>query len=200
MKTLKQISTLICMIMASVMIVSCGNSSDKVAELENKIEELQAKVTAYEADLKTTENNLKLFDDLDLVAFNGRDMKHIADIHHPDINVYNVSTGDTEGFNPAHKKDIQFLFDTFSDFDIYEHTVGFGGKDKDGNQWTAGISKSRGTFDNPMTLANGKVIKPTGKKFDVRIATIAKWKDGRILEEWLFWDNEDWMRQIGVIE
>jgi outer membrane murein-binding lipoprotein Lpp len=200
MRTLKTISKLMMISIIALMVVSCGSDNSKVVELQKKVDELQAKVSAYESDLNTTNKNLKLFDDLDLVAFNGRDMNHISDIHHPDIDVYNVSTGDTKGFDPQHKKDVQWLFDTFSDFDIYEHTVGFGGKDKDGNQWTAGISKSKGTFDKPMKFPNGTVIQPTGKTFDVRIATLAKWKDGRILEEWLFWDNEDWMRQIGVTQ
>ncbi len=174
---------------------SCSNNENQVAELQKKIVELQSKVDAFEAEKKQVEKNLALFDELDLEAFNNRDFKRIEEIHGPNVKVYNTNNTLTEGWNPDHKGELEFLFTTFSDFDIYEHTIGFGA----GN-WTAGVSKSRGTFDTPMKLPNGKVIQPTGKKFDVRIATLAKWKDGRIEEEWLFWDNEDWMRQIGVID
>ena len=32
----------------------------------------------------------------------------------------------------------------------------------------------------PITLPNGKVLQPTGKKFEIRIATLAKWKEGKL--------------------
>jgi len=32
----------------------------------------------------------------------------------------------------------------------------------------------------------------------LKIATIARWEHGRIAEEYLFWDNADWNRQIGL--
>ena len=92
-----------------------------------------------------------------------------------------------------HKAELEFLFNTFPDFSINEHTIGFG----QGN-WTAGLSISTGTFLNPMELPDGTIIEPTGEFFEVRIVTLANWEDGRIVEEYLIWDNEDWMRQIGV--
>ena len=162
-------------------------------ELQAKIDELQAKVDAYEAEKKQVESNLSLYDELDLKAFNNRDFKRIEEIHGPNVKVYNTDNTLTEGFNPHHQGELEFLFTTFSDFEIYDHIIGFGAGD-----WTAGASKCRGTFDTPMRLPDGRVVQPTGKRFDVRIATLAKWKDGRIEEEWLFWDNEDWMRQIGA--
>ena len=92
-----------------------------------------------------------------------------------------------------HKAELEFLFNTFPDFSINEHTIGFG----QGN-WTAGLSISTGTFLNLMELPDGTVIEPTGESFEVRIVTLANWEDGRIVEEHLIWDNEDWMKQIGV--
>ena len=50
----------------------------------------------------------------------------------------------------------------------------------------------------PIELEDGTILEPTGKSFDVRIVTLAKWKDGRIVEEYLIWDNEDWNKQIGL--
>ena len=41
------------------------------------------------------------------------------------------------------------------------------------------------------------MLKPTGKEVRLKIATIARWENGRIAEEYLFWDNADWNRQIG---
>ena len=41
-------------------------------------------------------------------------------------------------------------------------------------------------------------LQPTGKPVSLKIATIARWENGRIAEEYLFWDNADWNRQIGL--
>lgn len=55
-----------------------------------------------------------------------------------------------------------------------------------------------GTFSKPMPLPNGDSIPPTGKSFRLNMATIAHWKDGKMDHEWLFWDNADFMKQIGL--
>ena len=162
------------------------------AELEAKIHELQAKVDAYEAERATTAEHLKTFDELDLVAFNKRDMMRIKQIHADDVKVYNPDGTITKGMTPHHADELQFLFDTFS-FVVTDHIVGFGH-----GEWTAGISISEGKWVKPLTLPDGTVLPPTGKKVRIKIATIARWKNGRIAEEYLFWDNADWNRQIGL--
>jgi hypothetical protein len=55
-----------------------------------------------------------------------------------------------------------------------------------------------GTFSKPMTGPDGKTIQPTGKKFKIRMCTVGHWKDGKMTEEYLFWDNQDFMKQIGL--
>lgn len=168
-------------------------SFDGVSELKLQIEALQQKIDQYERDQKIVQTNLALFDELDLVAFNNKDMERIAEIHMPDVKVINRDGTLTEPFDPDHKDEILFLFETFPDFSINSHPIGFG----QGN-WTAGLSVSTGTFLNPMELPDGTIIEPTGKSFEVTIVTLAYWEDGRIVEEYLMWDNEDWMRQIGI--
>jgi hypothetical protein len=32
------------------------------------------------------------------------------------------------------------------------------------------------------------------------MATIGHWKDGTMDHEWLFWDNQDFMKQIGLAQ
>ncbi|MGD1835393.1 MAG: polyketide cyclase, partial [Nitrososphaeraceae archaeon] len=61
-----------------------------------------------------------------------------------------------------------------------------------------GIGVTKGTWSNPMILTNGTVLQPTGKSFEMKIATLIKWNDGKIEEEHLFWDNEEWNKQIGL--
>ncbi|MOA28949.1 SnoaL-like polyketide cyclase [compost metagenome] len=49
-----------------------------------------------------------------------------------------------------------------------------------------------------MPIGNGKTIPPTGKSFKLSMCTIGHWKDGKMIEESLFWDNQSLLKQIGV--
>ncbi len=191
---MNRVLNMVVVVITLVTLVSCGGNAE-VKRLKSKVAELENELDRFRKEKETVRKNLSLYDELDLEAFNKRDMERIAEIHAPNVKVYNTDNSLTEGMFPTHEAELNFLFKTFSDFDIYEHPIGFGEED-----WTAGIAKCRGTFDTPMTLPNGTVIQPTGKKFEVRVATIAKWEDGRIVEEWLFWDYQDWFRQIGIIQ
>lgn len=182
------ITTLLTIFLLSINV--SANAADNKALLA-KIAELQAQVDAHKAERAITARNLKTFDDLDLVAFNNRDMAHIKRIHADNVKVYNPDGTVTEPMAP-HAEELQFLFDTF-DFKVADHIVGFGF-----GEWTAGISISEGKWVKPITLPDGSVLQPTGKKVSVKIATIARWENGRIAEEYLFWDNADWNRQIGL--
>jgi hypothetical protein len=50
----------------------------------------------------------------------------------------------------------------------------------------------------PKKLPDGKTIAPTGKKVKIAMATIARWKNGCIAEEHLFWDNAEYLKQLGL--
>ena len=122
-------------------------------------------------------------------------METIKEIHAPDVKVYNTDGSLTVGMTPGHERELQWLFDTFPDFEINEHPITFGS----GN-WTAGISISNGTWSEPMKLENGTVLEPTGKSFKIMIATLAEWNEkGEIVQEYLFWDTANRDRQIGLI-
>lgn len=174
-----------------LVITGSVSASDNDA-LQAKIAELQAKVDSYEAERALTKQHLETFHELDLVAFKNRDMDRIKEIHADDVKVYNPDGTTTKGMTPHHADDLQFLFDTF-DFLVKEHIVGFGH-----GEWTAGISISEGKWIKPLTMPDGTVLQPTGKEVRIKIATIARWENGRIAEEYLFWDNADWNRQIGI--
>jgi SnoaL-like polyketide cyclase len=55
-----------------------------------------------------------------------------------------------------------------------------------------------GTFTGPLELPDGTVIQPTGKSFDVFFSTTARWRNGKIVEEYLFYDSATLMQQIGL--
>ena len=179
------------MLCACVFIV-VGCTTNGNSGLQAKVDDLQSKVDRYEAERVATAEHLETFDELDLVAFNNRDMARIKQIHADEVKVYNPDGTITEGMTPHHADELQFLFDTF-EFVVTDHIVGFGH-----GEWTAGISISEGKWVKPLTLPDGTVLQPNGNTFRIKIATIAHWEDGRIVEEYLFWDNADWNRQIGL--
>jgi hypothetical protein len=64
--------------------------------------------------------------------------------------------------------------------------------------WTSVIGEMEGTFSKPMPTPDGKTIAPTGKAFKIVMCTVGHWKDGVMDEEYLFWDNLSFMKQIGL--
>ncbi len=77
---------------------------------------------------------------------------------------------------------------------IEQHPVKFGK-----GEWTGVVGVMEGTFTEPMPIGGGKTIPPTGMPFKLSMATIGHWtKAGVMDEEYLFWDNQDFMKQIGL--
>jgi hypothetical protein len=56
----------------------------------------------------------------------------------------------------------------------------------------------QGTFTKPMPTGDGKSVSPTGKAFKLILCTVGHWKNGTTDEEYLFWDNQSYMSQIGL--
>jgi len=52
------------------------------------------------------------------------------------------------------------------------------------------------TFTKPMQTPDGETIAPTGKPFETCFTTIAKWKNERIVEEYVMLDPRDIMNQV----
>jgi hypothetical protein len=60
------------------------------------------------------------------------------------------------------------------------------------------ITRTTGTFTGEMILPGGKVIAPTGKTFDLDLATAAKWDCDLLIEEFALWDSALRAQQIGL--
>jgi predicted ester cyclase len=59
---------------------------------------------------------------------------------------------------------------------------------------------SHGTFTGPMTTPEGEVA-PTGKSVNIRVAFFAKIStDGLIAEERIYFDNLNFMKQLGLMK
>lgn len=63
--------------------------------------------------------------------------------------------------------------------------------------WTCSIARFTGTMKGPLVTAGG-TVPPTGKKFEVDFCTVARWDNGQIVEENLFYDLVGMMQQLGI--
>jgi hypothetical protein len=139
--------------------------------------------------------NLANFDDLDFRVYTGQQWTDLHKSHSKDVIVHWPDGHQTQGIE-KHIEDLKYMWTFAPDNRILEHPARFGTAD---GEWTAVTGWLEGTFTKPMTLADGKVIQPTGKAYRIPMATIGHWnKKGIMFEEFLYWDNAAFMQQIGL--
>lgn len=136
--------------------------------------------------------HLATFDDLDFNVFSNQRWDQLQKSHAKDIAVHWPDGHVTHGID-VHIQDLKAMFVYAPDTRIKEHPIKVGSGD-----WTAVYGIMEGTFTKPMPTADGKSIAPSGKSFKLPMATFGHWKNGVMDEEYLFWDNQTYMKQIGV--
>lgn len=136
--------------------------------------------------------NLETFDELDFEVFTNQDWVNLHKSHAENIVVSWPDGHETYGID-VHINDLKWLFVHAPDTRIKVHPVRIGT-----GHWTAVQGVMEGTFTKPMLLADGSTIEPTGNKFSLPMATFAVWKEGKMIHEWLFWDNQTYMKQLGI--
>ena len=140
----------------------------------------------------TEERNMELMQTLD-DAWNAQDLDTFSQRHKDDVVVRWPGKPPTHGIVDHRQESLEF-FTAFPDqhLDNRPYRVFFASGD-----WTCSIARFRGTFSGPMKGPDGDIA-PTGQKFDVEFCTVARWDDGQIVEENLFYDLVTFMKQIGV--
>jgi SnoaL-like polyketide cyclase len=137
--------------------------------------------------------NLANFDDLDFNVFSNQKWTELHRSHSQDVTVHWPDGRTTKGID-QHIADLKAMFVWAPDTRIKVHPIKVGQGD-----WTAVIGEMEGTFTQPMPLPDGTTIPPTGKVYKIRLATFSHWPNGGPMdEEYLFWDNQDFMKQIGL--
>jgi len=148
----------------------------------------------HEKQAPAVEKNLHVFDVLDFDVFSNQKWDRLHESHSKDIVVTWPDGHETKGID-RHIEDLKALFVFAPDITIKVHPVRFGS-----GSWTAVTGVMTGTFTRPMPTGDGKSIQPTGKRFAIGMATIGHWKGATMDHEWLFWDNQDFMKQIGLAQ
>ena len=144
---------------------------------------------------KELAKNLATFDDLDFRVYTGQQWQDLHKSHSKDV-VVHWPDGHTATGIDKHIEDLKVMWTFAPDNRIVTHPVRFGTAD---GEWTAVAGWLEGTFTKPMMTPDGKAIPPTGKAYRIPMATLGHWgKDGIMFEEYLFWDNGEFMKQIGL--
>jgi hypothetical protein len=151
-----------------------------------------AQAPASPTEAQTVQANLPTFDDLDFNVFSNQKWDQLPRSHAKDILVHWPDGHTTKGIE-KHIEDLKAMFVYAPDTRIKVHPVKFGS-----GEWTSVIGEMEGTFTKPMPEGGGKTIAPTGKAFKLPMCTVGRWKNGVMVEEYLFWDNQTYMKQLGL--
>jgi hypothetical protein len=163
-----------------------------VAFSQSTAEKPQTPPPAPEKQAPAVAKKLDVFDTLDFDVFSNQKWDRLKESHAADIVVTWPDGHETKGID-RHIDDLKALFVFAPDIAIKTHPIRFGS-----GSWTSVTGVMTGTFSKPMPLPDGKSIPPTGKRFAIGMVTIGHWRGKTMDHEWLFWDNQDFMNQIGL--
>jgi len=138
--------------------------------------------------------NLANFDDLDFNVYSGQKWDQLGRSHAKDIVVHYPDGSTTKGLDP-HIEALKPMFVFAPDHKIIDHPI----RIASGN-WTAVMGTMIGTFTRAMPIGADKTIAPTGRAFKLDMVTIGRWEGSTMAEEWLFWDNQTFMKQLGLAQ
>jgi hypothetical protein len=185
----------LCMGAFMISFMGCsGYDSGVSKEMQAKIDSMTNVLKIYADGRDTLEQHLIKFDTLDFVIFSGQDWVRFHETHSNEIVVNWPDGHHTNGLG-RHIQDMIAMFVYAPDTRIKVHPIRFGNGT---GEWTCVTGVMEGTFSKPMPVGNGKFIKPTGKSFKIPMCTVGHWKDGLMVEESLFWDNQTYMNQMGL--
>jgi predicted ester cyclase len=136
--------------------------------------------------------NLARFDSLDLVAFNKKDTALMYKFYNDSVLVAYPDGHETTG-SSTRVKDLKDMFEQMPDIKVESHQMKFGSAD-----WTCVTGMLSGSSSTATKGSDGKPVPLTGKNFVVPFCSIAHWKEGRIVEQRMYWDNQTMAKQMEI--
>ena len=149
-------------------------------------------LSRYREAERLGKSHLQKFDTLDFDVYTNQKWDRLAESHAPDIVVHYPDGRMTRGL-AAHIDELKPMFVFAPDTRIKVHPVKIAS-----GEWTSVIGVIEGTFSQAMPAGAKGSIAPTGKKFRLTMNTLSHWKHGVMDEEYLFWDNANLMKQLGL--
>ncbi len=100
----------------------------------------------------------------------------------------------TQGRDAHQAESVAFFKSIENQLENSPYRVQFGS-----GEWTCTIARWKGKMVGPWKDLGGQEHPPTGKAFELEFCTVARWKNGEIVEENLFYDQVEFLRQIGLL-
>ena len=167
--------------------------SSAASQADSALSKKDAKELAQYREAERIGNqHLVKFDTLDFDVYSNQKWDRFKESHAANIRVHYPDGSTTVGI-PDHIVELKKMFVFAPNTNIKTHPVRIAS-----GEWTSVIGEMEGTFSRPMPIGNGKTIPPTGKAFKLKMVTVGHWKNGTMDEEYLFWDNQSFMQQIGL--
>ena len=179
-------------IICFMLLSACTPKGGYFSEMPVKIRELENKLKQYTDDEKAVKNNLDAFETFDFNIFNNQKWERMPESHAKDIIVNWPDGHSTKGIE-KHIEGLKEMFVYSPKTKIKERRVKFATK-----EFTCVTGIMTGAFTKPLPVGNGTFIQPTGKKFSISMCTLGRWKNGVMIEKWLYWDTASYLKQIGV--
>jgi len=151
-----------------------------------------SELARYQTAEEIAKAHIATFDTLDFDVFTNQKWDRLRESHAADVAVHWPDGHVTHGID-RHIADLKAMFVYAPDTRIQQHPVKIAN-----GEWTSVIGIMEGTFTKPMPIGDGKTIPPTGKAFKIVMCTVGHWKNGVMDEEYLFWDNQTYMKQVGL--
>jgi hypothetical protein len=171
--------------------VPCGAASYRLILLSASAS-AQTELERYQTAERLASERIAKYRAAGFDVFTNRKWELIQESHAKDVVVHWPDSRQTNGID-AHIEDLKGMFVYAPDTRIREHRVEIATR-----EWSSIIGIMEGTFTQPMPTPDGRAIPPTGKPFKAVFSAVNHWKDGLIDEEFLFWDNFTFMRQVGI--
>jgi len=150
-------------------------------------------IEKYRKHERNIDQRLAHLEALDFYVLAHHDWNGLSQSHFKNVVVHWPDGRRTKGLE-HHIEDLKSLFVHAPDLRVRSHSVKFSSRD-----WTCFIVEMEGTFTRPMRTPDGREIPPTGRHFKITMCSVDHWnKRGFIDEEYLFWDNYNYRRQIGI--
>ena len=138
--------------------------------------------------MTTVDNNVERHRDA-LEAFNRRDIDAIVAPYADHFTATDYAQGQSIKSRDEVRAWNQAWLDAFSDGKIEDLVcIGMG-------EWTVARFVGRGTNDGPL-LGND----PTGQRVELPLCDVARWRDGSIIEEHLYYDVYGMLVQLGLAQ
>lgn len=184
------------LVIASILLLGLSGCTTDTTQLQKEVDRLTAELDKYKAEEARVKYNLSLMTKAD-VSMNARDWKGFNEVHSDDVHVTSPDSPAPTKNKPDHLAVVQSFVNAFPDHKIEQPYVALIGQ----GDYICAVHQNGGTFTKPWHIPGTDiVIPPNGKKFTMKMVTIAKAKGDKLTEEMIIYDMADMVKQLGLTE